>query len=142
MGGHGMNKPPVIIGIYERNGRVFTEFAPARNAVMFQSLIHGKISADRIHHAEAWCRYDGLVDLGCGKYYRISKGVAFAPQYAHNRGIDAFWGFAKQRFNKLKGIQKNFDLHLKECEWRYSKSAEQLNKELQKLIAFTQIMTV
>jgi len=142
MGGHGIRKPPVIIGIYERNGRVFTELVPARTAAMFQSFIHGKIDAGGTCHAEAWCRYDGLVDLGCDMYYCSCKGGRFAGECAHKHGIEAFWSFAKQRFNKIKGIKKNFDLHLKECEWRYEKSVEQLHKELQKLLSLAQLMSV
>lgn len=142
IGGHGMMKPPVIIGIYERNGRVLTELVPPHAAMLFHSFIHGKKSSDHTWNAEAWFRYDGLVDLGSNTYYCISKGVGFDPQCVHDCGIKAFWGFAKQRFSKLKGIKKNFDLHLKECEWRYNKSAEQLNNELQKLISLIQLMTV
>jgi len=139
-GRHGIIKPPVIIGIYERNGRVFTEFVPAHAARLFQSVINGRKSSDHICDTEAWSRYDGLVDFGCNKFYLISKGVRFDPQCSCNGGIGAFWVFVKQRFSKLKGIKKNFDLHLKECEWRYNKSAEQLNNELQRLIWFVQVM--
>lgn len=74
MGGHGIMKPPVMIGIYERNGRVFTELFQGRTAAMLQSFIHGKISVELMYQAETWRNYDGLVDLGCDKYYSISKG--------------------------------------------------------------------
>ena len=34
----------------------------------------------------------------------------------HVNGIENFWGYAKHRLSKFKGIKKdNFLLHLKEC---------------------------
>ena len=39
----------------------------------------------------------------------------------HINGIENFWGYAKHRLAKFKGIKKeNFLLHLKECEFRYN----------------------
>jgi len=140
--GHGKMKPPVLIGIYERNGRVFTELVPDRPALMFQSLIHGKRNSKSMSHADTRCRYDGLTDFGGDKYYRVGKDGRLTPYCTRNREIETFWGFAKQRFRKLKAIKKNFDLHLKECEWRYNKPTGQLVKELLKLISISQLMMV
>ena len=40
-------------------------------------------------------------------------------------GIENFWGYAKHRLAKFKGIKKeNFLLHLKECEFRYNNSKD------------------
>ncbi|MDP8173964.1 IS1595 family transposase, partial [Pasteurella skyensis] len=32
------------------------------------------------------------------------------------------------------GVTKNFDLHLKECEWRWKRGVDELTKELWQLI--------
>ncbi len=40
-------------------------------------------------------------------------------------------------FNKLMlvvGIKKNFELHLKECEWRYGRQPDILRKELWRIL--------
>ena len=43
----------------------------------------------------------------------------------HINGIENFWGYAKHRLAKFKGIKKeNFLLHLKECEFRYNNSKD------------------
>ena len=44
---------------------------------------------------------------------RIIKGNS------HINGIESFWGYAKNRLVKFKGMNKSmFNLHLKECEFR------------------------
>ena len=55
----------------------------------------------------------------------------------HINGIENFWGYAKHRLAKFKGIKKeNFLLHLKECEFRYNTKTKQedLYQKLLKLI--------
>ncbi|MCB1329858.1 MAG: IS1595 family transposase, partial [Maritimibacter sp.] len=36
----------------------------------------------------------------------------------HINGIESFWSFTKRRLAKFNGTRANFELHLKECEWR------------------------
>jgi transposase len=39
----------------------------------------------------------------------------------HINGIEGFWGFAKVRLAKFKGIpDATFHLHLKETDWRFN----------------------
>lgn len=36
-------------------------------------------------------------------------------------GIEGFWGFAKSRLTRFRGMSKHtFYLHLKECEFRFN----------------------
>jgi transposase-like protein len=63
-----------------------------------------------------------------------STRASTLPVKAFN-GIEAFWSFTKRRLTKFNGVKKNFELHLKECEWRYNKSTGQLVKELRTLIS-------
>ena len=71
---------------------------------------------------------------GFDKHIRINKQKSFAKGRAHINGIEAFWSFTKRRLAKFNGVKVNFPLHLKECEWRYSKSASSLAKNLLTLI--------
>ncbi|MFA5421129.1 MAG: IS1595 family transposase, partial [Patescibacteria group bacterium] len=48
----------------------------------------------------------------------------------HINGIENFWSFTKRRLAKFNGVKKNFDLHLKESEWRYGRLNVILEKEL------------
>jgi len=37
---------------------------------------------------------------------------------------------------KFNGVKKNFDLHLKECEWLYGKKRDILKKELKQNLKY------
>ena len=64
------------------------------------------------------------------KHYRISHGDnEFANGRNHINGIENFWGIAKARLNKFRGLsKKTFYLHLKECEFRFNYRNEDLYK--------------
>jgi len=132
--GRGTQKQPVF-GIYERNGRVYTELVNDCSARTLQKIIRGRISPESVIHSDGWRGYDGLVDVGYDKHLRINKSKHFASKGIHINGIEAFWSFTKRRLSKFNGVKKNFELHLKECEWRYGKSTDQLRQELLKMIA-------
>ena len=53
-------------------------------------------------------------------HYRVKHSKnEFALGKNHINGIENFWGYAKHRLAKFKGIKKeNFLLHLKETEFR------------------------
>ena len=63
-------------------------------------------------------RVNGLVDYGYNKYFRKNE---FIRGKSHINGIESFWGYAKTRLVKFKAMNKNmFELHLKECEFRFN----------------------
>ena len=74
--------------------------------------------------------------MGYNKHYRIAhKRDEFSNRRGvHINGIEAFWSFTKRRLTKFNGVKKNFHLHLKECEWRWKKSKDQMEKELVKIL--------
>ena len=68
-----------------------------------------------------WRGYHGLVDLGYGHVRVDHARDEFAKGPVHINGIEGFWGLAKVRLTKFKGLPKHtFHLHLKETEWRYN----------------------
>lgn len=113
-------KQPVF-GIYARNGSVYTELVSDCSAKTLQSMISWKISPDSVIHSDCWRWYDGLVDVGYDKHFRINNTKRFAQNGVHINGIEAFWSFTKRRLAKFNGVKRNFELHLKECGWRYNK---------------------
>ena len=48
----------------------------------------------------------------------------------HINGIESFWSFTKRRLAKFNGVKVNFQLHLKECEWRWKKDPATLEQAL------------
>jgi transposase-like protein len=131
--GRGTTKQPVF-GIYERNGRIYTELVSNCSALTLQKIIRGRVSPDSVILTDGWRGYDGLVDVGFDKHLRINKSKHFVSKGVHINGIEAFWSFTKRRLAKFNGVKKNFELHLKECEWRYNKSSTQLDRELRQMI--------
>ena len=133
--GRGTRKQPVF-GILKRNGRVYTEIVLNCTKDILQAIIRGKIDKSTVIYSDGWRSYDSLVDMGYDKHFRVSHGNnEFSKgRGIHINGIENFWSFTKRRLAKFNGVKKNFDLHLKECEWRYGKSNVILEKELWNII--------
>ncbi len=101
--------------------------------VQLQAIILGKVSPESVINSDKWRGYDGLVDIGYDKHFRINHDKKFVSSKAHINGIESFWSFTKRRLSKFNGYKKNFHLHLKESEWRWNKDLSTLNKELSAL---------
>jgi len=135
--GRGTHRQPVF-GIYERNGRVYTEIIPNCTRKVLRKIITGKIDAKSTVYSDSWSGYNGLVDVGYNKHFRIRhKQDEFSNRKGvHINGIEAFWSFTKRRLTKFNGTKKNFHLHLKECEWRWNKHPRALEYELSKMLRY------
>src|SRR3989339_183083 len=129
--GRGTMKQPVF-GLFKRNGRVYTEIVPNCKKPTLQAIIKGKIDKSTIIYSDKWRGYDGLVDVGYNKHFRVNHGnnEFSRGEGIHINGIENFWSFTKRRLSKFNGVKKNFELHLKECEWRYSRDYDILKEEL------------
>jgi len=133
--GRGTWKQPVF-GVFERNGRVYTEIIPDAKSTTLRKVIRGKISIDSVIFTDGWRGYNGLVDIGYGKHLRVNKKKEgfVNDKGVHINGIESFWSFTKRRLSKFNGVKMTFELHLKECEWRWRKSVEEMRKELWKML--------
>lgn len=135
--GRGTLKQPVF-GIFERGGRVFTEIVPDVKKATLQKVIRGKIALDATIVSDGWQACDGLVDVGYDRHLRIAKayrkGLTFSENGIHVNGIESFWSFTKRRLARFNGVSRNFEIHLKECEWRWAKNPDTLLKELKSLV--------
>ena len=134
--GRGTQKQPVF-GILKRNGHVYTEIVPNCKKDILQSIIRGKVDKSAVIYSDSWRSYDGLVDVGYDKHFRVNHGdneFARKGTGIHINGIENFWSFTKRRLAKFNGVKKNFELHLKESEWRYGKTNYTMKKELWKII--------
>ena len=128
--GRGTWKQPVF-GVFERDGRVYTELIPNAKSATLRKVILGKISLESSIFKDGWRGYNGLLDIGYKKHFRIDKSKSFSNKRGvHINGIESFWSFTKRRLAKFNGVESTFILHLKECEWRWRKSTEEMEKEL------------
>jgi len=123
-----------VFGIFERNGRVYTELIQDSSAATLQAIIRGKVLIDSIINSDGWRGYNGLVDVGYDKHFRINHSEHYSEKGVHINGIESFWSFTKRRLAKFNGVKKYFSLHLKECEWRWNKDLFNLKHELEGII--------
>lgn len=120
--GRGAFGKTAVFGIFKRNGHVYTEIVPDCRKSTLQGIIRGHVTLDSIIYSDGWRGYNGLVDVGYGKHLRVNHGQdEFVRGRTHINGIEGFWGFAKSRLNRFRGMNKHtFYLHLKECEFRFN----------------------
>ena len=134
--GRGAGSKTIVFGIYKRNGSVFTEIIPNAAKKTLQNIIRGRVSIDSVIHSDGWRGYNGLVDVGYSKHFRINHSAnSFAIGDVHINGRESFWSYAKRRLHKFNGVPtKTFYLHLKECEYRFNHRTENLQLLLLKLL--------
>jgi transposase-like protein len=120
--GRGAFGKTAVFGVFKRNGHVYTEIVPDCRKSTLQGIIRGHVTLDSIIYSDGWRGYNGLVDVGYGKHLRVNHGQdEFVRGRTHINGIEGFWGFAKSRLNRFRGMNKHtFYLHLKECEFRFN----------------------
>ncbi|MBV9957324.1 MAG: IS1595 family transposase [Acidobacteria bacterium] len=126
--GRGARGKTIVFGIYKRNGRVYTEIVPNFKKASIQAIIRGKVDLTSTIHTDGFRSYDGIVHMGYQKHYRVRHDLdEFVRGTAHINGIEGFWGMAKTRLVKFKGMSPStFYLHLKECEFRFNHRDEDL----------------
>jgi transposase len=118
----------IVFGIFKRNGNVYTEIVPNGARKTLQAVIRGRVELESVIHSDGWRGYDGLVDLGYKKHFRVNHGSnEFVQKKSHINGIESFWGYAKTRLSRFRGMNKStFHLHLKECELRFNHRGQNL----------------
>ena len=130
--GRGAYGKTIVFGIFKRNGGVYTEIVPNCSKASLQKVIRGKVGLESIIYSDGWRGYDGLVDVGYGKHLRVDHGKEeFARDQTHINGIERFWGFAKTRLVKFRGMHpQTFYLHLKECEFRFNHRSQDVYSKM------------
>ena len=134
--GRGAGDKTIVFGILKRGDEVWTQIVPNAKKRTLQRLIRGKVSLDSVIHSDGWVGYDGLVDVGFAKHLRVRHADnEFAVKENHINGIESFWGYAKHRLARFKGIrQEKFFLHLKETEFRFNHRKDNLYKLMRRIL--------
>ena len=131
--GRGASRKTIVFGIFKRNGKVYTEIVPNATTRTLQAIVRGKVDSRSIIHSDSWRGYDGVVDVDSRKDHRVHHGdnVFARGRGIHINGIESFWGTAKTRLAKRRGIRPHlFYLHLKECECRFHHRHDNLYQKL------------
>jgi transposase-like protein len=122
--------------MFKRQGNGYTEIVPDCAKATLQAILRGRVTPESVINTDGWRGYNGLVDIGYEKHLRVDPHRnEFVKGHAHINGIEGFWGHAKSRLARFRGIHKStFYLHLKECEWRFNKRDGNLYQLLLKLL--------
>ena len=134
--GRGAYGKTIVFGVLKREGKVYTEIVPDCSKPTLQGIIRGHVEVSTVIHSDGWRGYDGLVDIGFDKHFRVNHGNnEFASGERHINGIESFWSYAKRRLAKFNGVAKHtFYLHLKETEFRFNHRRDNLYLEILKLL--------
>ena len=134
--GRGASGKTIVFGVFRRNGKVFTEIVPDASKAVLQKVIRGRVSIDSVIHSDGWRGYNGLVDLGYAKHFRVHHGHdEFANGNKHINGIESFWSYAKRHLVQFNGVPRHtFYLHLKEIEFRFNHRNDNLYLAILKLL--------
>ena len=134
--GRGARGKIIVFGLFKCNGRVYAEFVSDCSKATLQGIIRGRVALESVIHSDGWRGYDGLVDLGYQKHFRVEHGNnEFANSHCHINGIESFWAFAKTRLVRFRGLHKHtFYFHLKECEFRFNHRQEDIYSLVLKML--------
>jgi transposase-like protein len=132
--GRGAGSKTIVFGLFKRGGQVYTELVPACSEKTLQGIIRGKIDSAAVVNTDGWRGYDGLVDVGFDRRYRVHRSHAeFVQGVAHLTGIESFWSFAKSSLHQFAGVSNHTRLlHLQACEFRFNHRYQNLYKVLLK----------
>ena len=73
----------------KRGNEVYTEIVPDCKSATLQRIIKGKTGVDSVTHSDGWREYNGLVDFGYKKHFRVHHGKnEFARGNSHINGIE------------------------------------------------------
>ena len=126
--GRGAYGKTIVFGMKKRGDKVHTQVVENCRRTTLMPIITGFVSKRCAVYSDEHKTYDGLVNYGYKKHYRIKHcDNVFANGKAHVNGIESFWGVAKTRLAKKRGINPGaFSGHLKETEWRFNHRHENI----------------
>jgi len=118
--GRGAAGKVAVFGILKRGGKVYTQIVLDTKTKSLMPIKRCRVEPDSIVYTDCWRSYNAL-DVSESKHYRINHSKLFAQKQNHINGIENFWNQVKRHMRKFNGIpRQNFNLFLKECEWRFN----------------------
>jgi transposase-like protein len=77
--------------LLKRGNCIYTEIVPDASKATLQAIIRGKVDPNSVIHTDGWRGYDGLVDIGVDRHFRVNHGNnEFVRGSKHVNGIESF----------------------------------------------------
>lgn len=123
--GRGAFNKQAVFGILERNGRVYTAVINDVSAETLFDHIKKKARKGSVFYTDDFKSYKDLKQYG--KHNKVKHSKTFGKAHNHINGIEGFWSYAKERFHKYHGINReNYLPYVKEMEFRFNHRNEPL----------------
>jgi len=124
--GRGAENKAIVFGILERKGKVHTVIVQDVSAKTLMSEIENKTLKGSVFYTDGWRSYASLEQYGKHNVIDHDKELV-DKNHNHINGIEGFWSFAKERFHKYHGIDKqNYPFYVKEMEFRFNHRNESI----------------
>src|SRR3989344_2916668 len=118
--GRGAANKTIVFGILERKGKIYTKIVENVSAETLMTEIKNKTKKGSVFYTDGWKSYASLEQYGKHNIIDHDKELV-DKNHNHINGIEGFWSFAKERFHKYHGIDKeNYPLYVKEMEFRFN----------------------
>ena len=126
--GRAVGQKVVVFGILERQGRVSTVVVPQADEATLLREIQQRALKGAVFYTDRFSSYKSLKRYGKHLPVDHSQGYVDARRPArHINGIEGFWSYAKERFQKYHGVSRqHFPLYLKEMEFRFNHRRDDL----------------
>jgi transposase len=124
--GRGANNKAIVFGILERKGKIYTKIVENVSKETLMKEIENKTQKGSVFYTDGWKSYASLEQYGKHNIIKHDENK-FADKHNHINGIEGFWSYAKERFHKYHGINKNnYPFYLKEMEFRFNHRNESI----------------
>jgi len=132
---HAKDSPvEVFYGFYRFDGSIFVDSLKNMDKATILELQRSRAPGMTGKPNEELLKYHAIADFDSWKLYRIDPGNIVNGKN-HVDDISVFWGSAKSRLLKFRGLNKNtLYLHVKECEFRYNFRNADINSLLLNII--------
>jgi len=119
-GGRGAKNKTIVFGILERKGKIYTKIVENVSKETLMNEIQNKTLKGSVFYTDGWKSYASLEQYGKHNVIDHDKELV-DKNHNHINGIEGFWSFAKERFHKYHGIDKqNYPFYVKEMEFRFN----------------------
>ena len=96
-----------VFGLLKRHGKVYTQRGAQLLPCCVDGPFEGQGGRGRGLYADGWNGYRGLADLGDRKHSLVDHGRnQFVKYEAPINGLENFWGQAKLRLAKFRGLYR------------------------------------
>ena len=124
--GRGAKNKTIVFGILERKGKIYTKIVENVSAEKLMNEIQNKTLKGSVFYTDGWKSYASLEQYGKHNIIDHDKELV-DNNHNHINGIEGFWSFAKERFHKYHGIDKqNYPFYVKEMEFRFNHRNESI----------------